>query len=65
MGAAITWILANWQTISTVASGVVAVASTVNTMIPPGAPGSTQAAVKALINALSLGLGHATPAGMK
>lgn len=61
----VTWILANWGTISSVATGVVTVASTINTMIPPGKPGSGQAALKQLINTLALGLGHATPVVLK
>lgn len=65
MATTITWLLANWSTITTVISGVVSVASVINTVIPAGAPGSTKAAIKQLINSLAIGFGHATPTVIK
>lgn len=47
-----------------VGTALVSAASVINTMIPPGKPGTTTASFKQVINVLSVGLGHASPAGM-
>ena len=51
-------------TIVSIATSVISAASVINTTIPAGAPGTSQAALKKLINALSVGFAHAKPAGL-
>jgi hypothetical protein len=60
----LTFLVTNGPQIGAAVSSLVTAASIVNTMIPPGAPGTFQAGVKQFINALSVGFGHAKPTGL-